>query len=375
MPGKQSPNRPSTLLGQALKTYLETHKEMTHEKLAELLDVDPKTVSRWKSGETMITDPYELKQIADRLALSYEQLAIPPAIYAPLTSEQVEDAAFQVWTQIFQAHIIDARIIAENTILQLRQHMDGKNPLFLRAVARMYNAAAHATSMNVRTAHVQQAIYHYQQMEQFARLCGNDTLINIALTYQGDMFRRRRDVPQALEYLKAARETTPQADASALGNCLQLLGRACFQAGQERECFNALAQAEDFAHEVEQQSEPSVKMYNVLTVYEEYARCYGRVGKVQRALDYLEKAQQARPLTKVKEMLLNVARAEVLIYAGDVTSGESLAIQAARACRESGHQRQLERLYALKRFMSQQILNYGKVERALSEALDGPIEF
>src|SRR5581483_7369690 len=143
------------------------------------------------------------------------------------------------------------------------------------------------------------------------------------------------DVSQALEYLEAARETTPQADASALGNCLQLLGRAYLQAGQERECFNALAQAEDFAHAVEQQEEQSVKMYDVLTVYEEYARSYGRLGKTQKALDYLEKAGRIRPLTPVKQMLLNVAHAEILIYAGDVTSGEALAIQAARACREA----------------------------------------
>jgi transcriptional regulator with XRE-family HTH domain len=375
MSGKKARGSASTLLGQALKSYLETHQGATHERLAELLDVDPKTISRWKSGEAVITDPYELKRIADRLALSYEQLAIPPAIYAPLTAKQIEETVSLIWTKIYQTQILDARTTAENTLLQLHQHMQVHDPLFLRAVTRLYNAAAHATSMNVRTLHVQQAMNRYQQMEQFARLLGDDTFLNIALTYQGDMLRRRNEVSQALDYLEAAGATTPQADASARGNCMQLLGRAYLQAGRERDFFNAMAEAEDLAFVLEQQAAPSVKMYDRVTVYEEYARSYGRLGMAQKALDYLEKAESAKPLTKVKEMLLTVARAEILIYAGDISTGEALAIQAARACKESGHQRQLERLYALKRFMSRQILSYGKAERALSEALDGPLEF
>jgi hypothetical protein len=40
-----------------------------------------------------------------------------------------------------------------------------------------------------------------------------------------------------------------------------------------------------------------------------------------------------------------------------------------------GHYRHLERLYAIKRYLNRQSLNYGKAERALGEALEGPIEY
>src|SRR5260370_10566317 len=40
-----------------------------------------------------------------------------------------------------------------------------------------------------------------------------------------------------------------------------------------------------------------------------------------------------------------------------------------------GHYRHLERLYAIKRYLNRQSFNYGKAERALGEALEGPIAY
>ncbi len=73
-------------------------------------------------------------------------------------------------------------------------------------------------------------------------------------------------------------------------------------------------------------------------------------------------------------MLLKVARAEALIYGGDIRNGEPLAVEAAIYTREHGHNRRLERIYALKRHISQRMMQYEKFERSLSEALEGPLE-
>ena len=40
------------------------------------------------------------------------------------------------------------------------------------------------------------------------------------------MYRRLGKLTQAITYLEAARDTTPQADTAAKGNGIQLLGRA-----------------------------------------------------------------------------------------------------------------------------------------------------
>jgi hypothetical protein len=99
------------------------------------------------------------------------------------------------------------------------------------------------------------------------------------------------------------------------------------------------------------------------------------MGQVRKALDYIDLAEKVKVPNKINDILLRVARAEVLVRVGDVRNGEPLAVQAAIECRELGHNRHLERLYALKRYMSKKASSYSRAERALSEALEGPLEF
>jgi hypothetical protein len=76
------------------------------------------------------------------------------------------------------------------------------------------------------------------------RLLDDPTLINIGLTYQGDMHQRRGEVEQALVFLEAACETKG-ADAAALGNGIQLLGRAHLRRGDLANFERALARSEE----------------------------------------------------------------------------------------------------------------------------------
>ncbi len=246
---------------------------------------------------------------------------------------------------------------------------------FLRSITQVYNAVAYAVSLNVRTPQVQQALDYYSQMEYFARLLGDETLLNIALTYQGDMLRRKKDLPLAIKYLEAARDTTPGADAIARGNALQLLGRSYLLMHREQDFLSAMRKAEELALATNQEQERSVKRYDLATVYEEYARSYSSLGRVQTSLDYLEQAEKVKVPNKINELLLRVARAETLIRGGDIRNGEPLAVQAALECRDFGHNRHIERLYALKRYMSKKAVSFSKAERSLSEALEGTLEF
>jgi hypothetical protein len=81
-----------------------------------------------------------------------------------------------------------------------------------------------------------------------------------------------------------------------------------------------------------------------------------------------------RWLEQRSKVLLMIARAEALIYGGDIDSGEPLAIEAARLSRIQGHHRRLERLQNIKRYLHQQAFKLGKAEMGLDEALNGPIE-
>jgi len=211
-------------------------------------------------------------------------------------------------------------------------------------------------------------------MEYFARQAKNDTLINISLTYQGDMQRRKGDISRAIMLLEAARDTTSRVDQAAKGNNMQLLARSYLRAKRINEFESALKQSEELAHATSQQPKSTGNQFHLAHVYEEYAKGYDTLGRTQKALDYVNLAEKSQVLIRSVEILLKVARAEILIHSGDLRNGEPLAVEAALYTKEHGHYRRLERIYAVKRFVNLQMLKYGKTELALSEALEGKIE-
>ena len=375
MPGRDAKPRPPSALSRALKAYREVHK-FTQEELAAILGEEPRQIRRWENNETALPDIRQLKKIADRLGIPYEHLGIAPSIYIPLSLEHINSTVDRIWSLIDEGRINEAYAIAENLVREATNQIEARkqDTAFFYTFARMYHAAAHATSLSVRTDEVGLAIYYYQQMEYFARQAKDDTLSNISLAYQGDMQRRKGDISRAITFLEAARDTTPHADKAARGNMLQLLARSYLRAKRIEEFKSSLKQSEDLAHEISQQVRSTGNQYHLAHVYEEYAKGYDTLGRTQEALDYIDLAEKSQTLTKSVEILLKVARAEALIHSGDLRSGEPLAVEAAIYTREHGHYRRLERIYALKRYVNQQMLKYGKTELALSEALEGKID-
>src|SRR5260370_7723269 len=132
------------------------------------------------------------------------------------------------------------------------------------------------------------------------------------------MFRRQKAVEKAIQYLEAARDITPNADVSAKGNALQLLGRTYVVGKDKKGLEGGMREAEELVYQINPATDSTRGQYNLAAVYEEYGKNYGILGQSQRALDYLSKAEAARPKTKFWETLLMIARAEVFIYNGDV---------------------------------------------------------
>ena len=79
MRGKDAKLRPPSALARALKAYRERHK-YTQEELAALLDADPRQIRRWENNETSLSDIQQLKKIADRLGIPYQDLGIAPSV-------------------------------------------------------------------------------------------------------------------------------------------------------------------------------------------------------------------------------------------------------------------------------------------------------
>ena len=313
--------------------------------------------------------------MADVLGIEPELLGVSPGIYLPKTPQQIDAVVENVWALLDEPRVSAARNIIEKLITDISdQAAREDNPTFLRSLARVYHAAGYVTGLGTRTSEIARPVHYYHQLEEIARIIEDDTLLNIALTYQGDMFRRHKDLEKAIQYLEAARDITPHADVSAKGNALQLLGRTYLVAKDKQGFARAMGEAEELAYQINPATDSTRGQYNLAAVYEEYGKNYGILGQSQKALDYLSKAEAARPKTKFWETLLMIARAEVLIYNGDVANGKPLAIEAAKISKAQGHRRRLERIYSMKRYLSRKILEYGKAEMELSEILDGPVD-
>src|SRR5438270_3582251 len=366
------PKTNPSLLSQVLKDYRKEHG-LTQEQLAYDLEIEPRTLRIWEN-ERPLNNVQELRRIADILGIEPERLGLAASLYIPKTPQHIEEIIEHVWSLMDEVRVIEARTIIEKLVRDANTQMITEDHALLRSLAHAYQAAGYVASMNARTSEVPLALHYYHQMESVARIIHDQTLLNIALTYQGDMYRRLGDIQKAITYLEAARDTTPQANAAARGNGLQLLGRTARLKKDVKSFECAMAEAEELASTIDPAKNSIHGHYNLGLVYEEYAKSYAAMGKTHKALEYIKRARTTLPKTPNNQVLLMIAQAEALIYGGAIDSGKPLAVEAARLSRIQGHHRRLERIQNIKRYLHQQTLKLGKAEMDLDEALNGPIE-
>ena len=206
-------------------------------------------------------------------------------------------------------------------------------------------------------------------METIARIIKDDTLLNIALTYQGDMYRRLGNLDKAISYLEAARDTTPQADKAALGNGIQLLARAYIRKGERANFEFAMRQTEALAHAFDPTTGSTRGHYGPGTVYEEYGRSYADLGQTLKAMEYLDKAQEDLPHNEFWGLLLTTSRAVALVKGNEIQSGVQLAVEATEKIKKVGILRFLDRIYLINQHLENLERQIGTQRKPLQEAL------
>ncbi len=315
----------------------------------------------------------ELKRVAELLGIEPEVLGVVSSVHLPLTLEQADKALTHVWALVAKARNYEARVAGEKLIRDLRAQITKEDNELLFKLARAHYVTGYVTSLNTQTTEVYKAIEHFEQMENIARIIHDDTLLNLALTYHGDMLRREGDTDKAITYLEAARDTTPLADIAARGNGIQLLGRAYIQK-RDRDGFEiALAEAERLVGEVDPEQSSTNGLYCRGTVLEEYGRSYGTLGEMQKSLDYLDEAEKELPPTMRWKILLMTTRTVTLVRGGEYQIGGELAIELAQLCRAYGNIRCLERVYGVQRYLERLSRETARISTDVREALDGPL--
>ena len=365
----QESNTRLSLLGQVLKEYRKLHG-LTQEQLAEELKVEPRTLRSWEN-ERPLENIRELRRIADTLGIEPERLGIAPSSYTPRTPEQIEEIVQYAWSLVEDSRMYQARATIERLIQNLQTQITSEEPKLLTSLAHAYHAAGYIVSEATRANESFGAISYYQRMETMARTLDNHTLLNIALTYQGDMYRRLGEVTKAITYLEAARDTTPQADSAARGNGIQLLGRAYLRRSDRGGFERAMAEAEELASIIDPTTSSTQGHYSLGTVYEEYGRSYTDLGLMQKALAYLDRAKLNLPSTRFWELLVTTSQAMALVKGGEVETGIELAVKAANQIRVAGILRFLERIYVIDQHLEKLERQIGRARGPLREVLDG----
>jgi len=379
MPQREPKPRFVTPLSQVLTEYLEAHP-MHQLDFAEYLNIGERTLRRWKNGEDVLTDIRELKRIAELLGVAPERLGVAASLSVTLTPDEIDAAIEHGWKLARAGRYYEVQVIVEKLLRDVANLIQTEDVNLLRKLANVQHVAGYIKSQTSRADKTDVAFYHYREMERIARILHDQTLINIALSYEGDMLQRGGNVEESIRYLEAARDTTPLADTAARGNGIQLLGRAYFKAGRLGDFERAMKEAEALTYEpqIPDLSNSVRGQYCAGTVYEEWGRSVGLLGKMEEALAHLDKADQIFSHTwtmQRRDMLMKTARAMVLVRNGDIREGVEIAVEAIALCRKHGNLRLLDRVYGLQQYLDRLTKEIGNAGSLLREALDGPIEY
>lgn len=372
MASRGSQHGPPTV-GHIIREYRKA-RGITQKELARELGVEARTLRMYENGERALENISDLRRIADLLAIDPTELGLAAKKHHTYTAKQIHEVVERVGSLVLQARFVEARSTIETLFRNLKKQPEHNEPPFLRALAYAHGMGGHIQAITRRTREVEHVLRHYQEMAHIAQALEDQSLLNIALSYQGDMLRRRGEVAQAIAHLEKAREHTPLADAATRGNNALLLARA-YLAHKNDSAFECeMACAEEIARANDTSTDHTLTLFSLGTVYEEYARGYGKMGKLEKSLHYLQLAENHLPAHNLWSLSLKATRGEALIHAGEIAEAMPILIEVAHLAQMYGHQRLLERLYRQQYYLDDQASLMRKASRTLSEVLQGPVE-
>jgi tetratricopeptide (TPR) repeat protein len=211
-------------------------------------------------------------------------------------------------------------------------------------------------------------------MGRIARMVADDTLLTLALAYEGDTHCRGKNVWLGIRCLEAARDATPCDDPSLYGLTSQLLARAYLKSNRTADFVREMAEAEGLASSVETGTNTTCGQYSLGAVYEEYGYSYVYLGRFDQAITYLDRAEENLEHTTYWKIQLKTARAMALVQRGDFHQGVPLVMESIKMCKQHGMLRLLERMYTLRRYLERMAWHTKHTSMALQEVLEGPLE-
>jgi transcriptional regulator with XRE-family HTH domain len=330
-------------------------KGWTQLRCAEEVEISDKTWGKYERGEIEQPNLNLLRKIAVLLGIDLDSLNLHT--YPYYTSEEAHSLLERAAVGLEQGRFSEAALNADSVINSLTYH--GADTVQLQTLlARAYFLAGHAHSILSEKVSIKEPLAYFQKMGMIARNLGDETLINVALTYQGEMLRRGGNLKEALRIFK----NVPRGNTVELapdGNSCQLLARVYLSIGDRKNFEHWIVCAEDLASRTSVKTCSLYIPFNLGSVYEEWARFHAQQGNIDESMKYLQLLQSSMPYTPRWNMLEKMIRAEVLIRAvvnaeqrqpvniervPEYIEGRALLEKVVKLAHKYGHQRMLRRV-------------------------------
>lgn len=363
----------SSPVGLVIRKYRQ-ERGITQKQFARQLGVEARTLRMYENGERVLENISDLRRIADLLEIDPTELGLAAREQGTSTAEQIHEVVEQVASLLLQARLAEAHTTIETLLQSLRARAENADVPFLHALASAHCLAGHVWTMTRKTGEIAYMLQQYQEVERIAHVLKDQTLLCIALSYYGDMLRRRGEIGPAIDVFEKVRASTPEAETGARGNAALLLGRAHLSGGNFDKFVQEMAQAEELAYSLTSTANSALTQFSLGAVYAEYARAYGITGQLEKSQHYLQLAEEHLPTGRLRDILLKATRAEAQIHAGEIPAALPGLIEVARLARSCGYQRLVERLYRLQSYLDDQSILLRQASRSLGEALYGPVE-
>ena len=98
------------------------------------------------------------------------------------------------------ARYLEANVLVDRLIPAVSGLVHSEDPILLSRLAHTRHIAGYVKSQVTRANETAIPLAHYQEMERVARILNDQTLLNVALTYQGDMLQRGGRVDKSILY-------------------------------------------------------------------------------------------------------------------------------------------------------------------------------
>ncbi|MDQ2717071.1 MAG: hypothetical protein M3Z08_19380, partial [Chloroflexota bacterium] len=98
-------------------------------------------------------------------------------------------------------------------------------------------------------------------------------------------------------------------------------------------------------------------------------RSYADLGMTDKAMGYLERAQENLPKTKFWELLIATSKAMALIKGDDMETGVKMAVEVTEEIKNVGILRYLDRIYLANKYLENLERRIGNVRKPLADVL------